>query len=108
MSAGRLWAIVGVLIATPATAAHCPQGKIWRIRLGQCVDANSALARAYVHPLRRQARLSISRQSPLSAPASIMATDEDPERAQAVEALKAALQAQDALKLQLKEEKHGD
>jgi hypothetical protein len=103
MSAGRLWAIVGILIATPATAAHCPNGQIWRIRLGQCVDADSALARAYVHPLRRQARLPIGRQ-----PAPIIVTDEDPERAQAIEALKTELQAQDRLKLQLKEEKHGD
>lgn len=38
--------------ATPATAAHCSPGQIWRIRLDQCVGAGSALARPYVHQAR--------------------------------------------------------
>jgi hypothetical protein len=40
------------LAATPAVAAHCPQGQIWRIRLDQCVDASSWLARPYVRQTR--------------------------------------------------------
>jgi hypothetical protein len=49
---GLLCAIMA-LASTPATAAHCPFGEIWRVHLNQCVDIGSALARAYVRPPHR-------------------------------------------------------
>ena len=53
---GYLWAFVATLAATPAAAAHCPQGEIWRVRLDECVSARSALAQAYVRPVSRLPR----------------------------------------------------
>jgi hypothetical protein len=48
-----LCAFGAALAATPATAAHCPNHEIWRIRLDKCVDAQSALALPYVRSARR-------------------------------------------------------
>jgi hypothetical protein len=48
----HLCAIMAALAATPATAAHCPFGQIWRLRLDRCVAVDSALARPYVHQAR--------------------------------------------------------
>jgi hypothetical protein len=42
------------LTVTPASAAQCPYGQIYRVHLDECVDARSTLARAYVQPLRRR------------------------------------------------------
>jgi hypothetical protein len=42
--------------ATPALAAHCPLGQIYRIRLDRCVGTYTALARPYVGFARRSAR----------------------------------------------------
>ena len=53
---GLLWAFLATLAATPAEAAHCPQGEIWRVRLDECVSARSALAQAYVKPVSRLPR----------------------------------------------------
>lgn len=44
-----LVAILALAAPTPAAAAHCPHGQLWRIRLGQCVSLNSPLAYAYEH-----------------------------------------------------------
>lgn len=41
------FAALAVLVATPATAYHCPHGQLWRIRLGKCVSLSSPLAFAY-------------------------------------------------------------
>jgi hypothetical protein len=57
---GALRASAAVLLlaltATPASAAHCDKGQIWRVHLDQCVDIDSVLARAYVHQVRRAPR----------------------------------------------------
>jgi hypothetical protein len=59
----RRLALALVLLAaapTPAAAAHCPRGEIYRVRRDKCVGAQTALARPYVHPphpLRRPTRL---------------------------------------------------
>jgi hypothetical protein len=45
---GLLWAIVAALGTTPALAAHCPHGQLYRVHLDQCVDLHSRLALAYV------------------------------------------------------------
>ena len=54
-----------LIAAQPATAAHCPQGQIYRVHLDECVGARSALARGYVHPPGRRnipaARISLTR-----------------------------------------------
>jgi hypothetical protein len=41
----------------PASAAHCPLGEIYRVRLDECVSARSALAQAYVRPVSKLPRL---------------------------------------------------
>lgn len=40
--------LVYLMLVSPAYAAHCPYGQIYRVHLGECVDHNSILARAYV------------------------------------------------------------
>jgi hypothetical protein len=51
-----LLCVIMALASTPATAAHCAQGEIWRVHLDQCVDIGSVLARAYVRPPHRIVR----------------------------------------------------
>jgi hypothetical protein len=51
--------VLAMLISSPASAAHCAQGEIWRVHLDQCVDIGSALARAYVRPPHRAPRLAV-------------------------------------------------
>ena len=41
--------LVAMLAATPATAAPCPHGQFYRVRLHQCVGLNTRLAWTYVH-----------------------------------------------------------
>jgi hypothetical protein len=48
--------LVAALAATPASAAQCPYGQIYRVHLDECVGIRSALARAYVQPVRRLTR----------------------------------------------------
>jgi hypothetical protein len=50
---GHLWAFVAALAVTPAQAYHCGSAFIYRVHLDQCVAVTSALARAYVRPVRR-------------------------------------------------------
>ena len=38
------------LAASPALAAHCPHGQLWRIHLGKCVSLSSPAALAYQSP----------------------------------------------------------
>ena len=40
------------LLADQAHAAHCAHGLFWRVKLNQCVAANSKLALAYEYPQR--------------------------------------------------------
>jgi hypothetical protein len=42
--AGALLCAIG---ATPALAAHCPLGQLWRVHLRECVPLRSPLALAY-------------------------------------------------------------
>jgi hypothetical protein len=42
-------ALGAVLASTPAAAAQCPLGQIYRVHLKTCVATSSALARPYVH-----------------------------------------------------------
>lgn len=44
----RALAAALILSGQPAMAARCPYGQIYRVRLMECVDWHSALARAYV------------------------------------------------------------
>ena len=39
-----------VLAASPALAAHCPHGQLWRVSMGKCVALGSPLAVAYQSP----------------------------------------------------------
>jgi hypothetical protein len=39
-----------VLAATPALAAHCPHGQLWRVRMARCVSLSSPAALAYEGP----------------------------------------------------------
>jgi hypothetical protein len=51
----RATLVAASLIAvSPAEAAQCPYGQIFRVHLDECVGAQSALARAYVQPLHRR------------------------------------------------------
>jgi hypothetical protein len=47
-----------VLIASPAIAAHCPHGKLWRVHVDKCVSLSSPAALAYA-PLPRPQRIKI-------------------------------------------------
>jgi hypothetical protein len=38
------------LVASPAIAAHCPHGQLWRVSMGKCVALGSPLAIAYQSP----------------------------------------------------------
>lgn len=38
------------LAASPATAAHCPHGQLYRVSMGKCVAIGSPLAIAYQSP----------------------------------------------------------
>jgi hypothetical protein len=40
--------LVYLMLVSPAYAAHCPYGQIYRVHLDECVSWHSALARAYV------------------------------------------------------------
>jgi hypothetical protein len=59
---GRLCAILAALAATPAGAAQCPYGQIYRVHLDECVSARSALATAYVRPVARLPRFRPARR----------------------------------------------
>lgn len=55
----RLALALVFLAASPipaASAAHCPQGQIWRVHLNTCVGAQTALAHPYVRPPHRLSR----------------------------------------------------
>jgi hypothetical protein len=39
-----------VLAASPALAAHCPHGQLWRVHMGKCVSLSSPAALAYEGP----------------------------------------------------------
>jgi hypothetical protein len=41
--------IAALIAASPALAAHCPQGQFYRISLDECVSLSSPLARPYRH-----------------------------------------------------------
>jgi hypothetical protein len=36
-----------LIAASPALAAHCPQGQFYRVSLDECVSSSSPLARPY-------------------------------------------------------------
>jgi hypothetical protein len=70
-----------VLVATPAVAAHCPHGELWRVRLGKCVSLSSREAVAYVQPQSHRQRINIvlpAQAEPPIAPAEIHLQDVDP------------------------------
>jgi hypothetical protein len=46
------------LVASPAIAAHCPHGQLWRVHMDKCVSLSSPAAIAYV-PLPRPPRINI-------------------------------------------------
>jgi hypothetical protein len=41
--------IAAVVAASPAFAAHCPQGQFYRVSLDECVSSSSPLTRPYRH-----------------------------------------------------------
>jgi hypothetical protein len=41
-------AIAALIAASPALAARCPQGQFYRVRLDECVNLSSPLARPYL------------------------------------------------------------
>lgn len=43
----RAIALVVAFLATPASAYHCPQGQLYRVRMAKCVSLASPLAFAY-------------------------------------------------------------
>lgn len=45
-----------ILAVSPASAAHCPHGQLWRVHLDKCVPLGSTLALAYA-PARIKIRL---------------------------------------------------
>ena len=53
MIARPMLVILAAFAATPTSAAQCPYGQIYRVHLDECVGIRSALARAYVQPVRR-------------------------------------------------------
>jgi hypothetical protein len=46
------------LVASPAIAAHCPHGQLWRVHMDKCVSLSSPAALAYA-PLPRPQRIKI-------------------------------------------------
>jgi len=45
--------LLTTLAASPASAAHCPPGQIYRVHLNECVVAQTSFARPYVHAPHR-------------------------------------------------------
>ena len=41
--------IAALIAASPALAAHCPQGQYYRVSLDECVSSSSPLARPFRH-----------------------------------------------------------
>jgi hypothetical protein len=41
--------IAALIAASPALAARCPPGQLYRVRLDECVSLNSPLARPYLY-----------------------------------------------------------
>jgi hypothetical protein len=106
----RFWAIqlamlafvIWTLATTPAPAAHCRAGQLWRIRLGECVGLHSRLA---AEIWRSPRRIAYREVVPAPAPAPPPVEDDDrtwyieitklppdePDRSAGIEALKKAL-----------------
>ena len=77
----RAFALVLVLAASPAIAAHCPHGQFWRPHLGKCVSLNSPAALAYAQPLHRmriKIALPAEPERPIE-PAEVHLQDVDPD-----------------------------
>ena len=71
-----------VLVATPALAANCPHGQLYRVRLRECVMLGTPLALAAEGRIRREAgrdRIRLQLANPPAPPASPQAaTAPDP------------------------------
>jgi hypothetical protein len=46
----RCLALSLALVASPAIAAHCPHGQLWRVHQDKCVSLSSPAALAYQSP----------------------------------------------------------
>jgi hypothetical protein len=71
-----------VLAASPAIAAHCPHGQLWRVRMDKCVSLSSPAALAYARPLPRRQRIKIvlpADPEPPIAPIEVHMQDVDPD-----------------------------
>jgi hypothetical protein len=71
------------LVASPAIAAHCPHGQLWRVHIDKCVSLSSPAAIAYVplpHPPRIKIVLPDDPEPPLRpADISLTVPDVDPD-----------------------------
>jgi hypothetical protein len=71
------------LVASPAIAAHCPHGQLWRVHIDKCVSLSSPAAIAYVplpHPQRIKIVLPDDPEPPLRPDdISLTVPDVDPD-----------------------------
>jgi hypothetical protein len=96
--------VIWTFATTPASAAHCRAGQLWRIRLGECVSLHSRLAAEVWRSPRRVAYREVA-PAPAPPPVSAPAEDDDltwyveitklppdePDRSAGIEKLKRAL-----------------
>lgn len=86
-------ALALALAASPALAAHCPHGQLWRVHLDKCVPLGSTLALAYAPAHAQRIKIELPTEveppikpddlpqvmpDPVSAIPDIPLTDADP------------------------------
>ena len=52
-----------LVAASPAFAAHCPEGQFYRVSLDECVSASSPLARPYHHTANAGRKIDAPREA---------------------------------------------
>ena len=83
MTMRQVVALSIILAASPALAAHCPHGQLWRVRQDRCVSLNSPAALAYQSPWHwTHIKIKVvppPEPEPPIAPAEIHLQDVDPD-----------------------------
>lgn len=60
------------LAASPAAAAHCPHGQLWRVHLDKCVPLGSTLALAYAPAHAQRIKIALPAElEPLPRPVEV-------------------------------------